>query len=368
MNHLLDSEDLNDSGASDPLSLEKKDPLVVNDDLELVITVPSLLAGVRIDKAISLLSGISRLAAKTLIEDGKASVSGVVVRNRSFVLRPGTRLEVSLPDHHRPVLAPDDEIDFEVVYEDSQIVVVNKPAGLVVHPGAGNLAGTLANGLVSRYPDLVDLSREGICDWDRPGIVHRLDRGTSGLLVVARTSKAYRSLVSQLSERTMQRKYLSLVDGYVNDDKGLIDAPIGRSERTPTRMAVSRRGSEARTSYRVIKRYCTPRPLTLLELSLETGRTHQIRVHMAAIGHPVLGDTRYGLANRMDFACLLLSQLKTPETRAVVSKDRLFLHAFELGLQHPYSSQRMVFSSVLPQDLDTVIQSCQVTTTQAQGL
>ena len=362
MSHSVESDGHDEAGYGDLVSLQKKESSDINGDSELAITVPSLLAGVRIDKAISLLSGISRLAARTLIEDGKATVSGVVVNSRSFVLKAGTRLEVLLPDDHRSVLSPDHTIDFEVVYEDDLIVVVNKPAGLVVHPGAGNLSGTLANGLVSRYPDLVKLSQEGICDWDRPGIVHRLDRGTSGLIVVARTPDAYRSLVNQLSERTMQRKYLSLVDGYVNDDKGLIDAPIGRSERTPTRMAVSRRGSEARTRYRVINRYCAPRPLTLLELSLETGRTHQIRVHMEAIGHRVVGDTRYGLANRMDLTSLFLSDLNTPKAESEVSSDRLFLHAFELGLEHPNSGQRMVFSAALPQELDAVIQRCQVMT------
>jgi 23S rRNA pseudouridine1911/1915/1917 synthase len=164
--------------------------------------------------------------------------------------------------------------------------------------------------------------------------VHRLDKGTSGLLVVGRTEPAYRSLVAQLSDRSMQRRYRALVEGEVADDRGEIDAPIGRSTRTPTKMAVSASGRAARTGYRVLERRSVPRPTTLVELSLQSGRTHQIRVHMAAIGHPVVGDARYG----------------TPEN--ALGPGRFFLHAFELAFTHPGTGERKEFSAPLPEDLE----------------
>ena len=150
------------------------------------------------------------------------------------------------------------------------------------------------SGLLARYPDLAELAGAGVCDPDRPGIVQRLDRGTSGLLVVARTERAYRSLTAQLAARTVERRYQALVTGSVAEDRGVVEAPIGRSARTPTKMAVSAGGRPATTAYRVLGRYHEPLEATLLELALETGRTHQIRVHLAAIGHPVVGDDRYG--------------------------------------------------------------------------
>ena len=181
-----------------------------------------------------------------------------------------------------------------VVHADADVAVVDKPAGLVVHPGAGHHEGTLVGGLLARFPDLADLVDAGVCPADRPGIVHRLDKGTSGLLAVARTEPAYRALVAQLADRSMERRYLALVEGTVADDRGEIDAPIGRSTRTPTKMAVAAGGRAARTGFTVLERRTSPRPTTLVELSLQSGRTHQIRVHMAAIGHPVVGDARYG--------------------------------------------------------------------------
>ena len=172
-----------------------------------------------------------------------------------------------------------------------------------------------------------------MCPADRPGIVHRLDKGTSGLMVAARTEMAYTDLVAQLADRTMRRRYLALVEGLVVDDRGEVDAPIGRSTRTPTKMAVSSNGRSARTGYTVLERRSEPRELTLLELNLESGRTHQIRVHMAAIGHPVVGDARYGAPDRR------------------LGSGRFFLHAGRLAFTHPGSHEQVEFVVSLPEDL-----------------
>jgi 23S rRNA pseudouridine1911/1915/1917 synthase len=224
-------------------------------------------------------------------------------------------------------------VRFAVVHADDAVAVVDKPAGLVVHPGAGNDAGTLVGGLLARFPDLAGLVASGVCAPDRPGIVHRLDKGTSGLLAVARTEAAYRDLVGQLATRTMERRYVALVRGLVADDRGEVEAPIGRSARTPTKMAVTAGGKPARTAYVVRERRPGEDPTTLLELSLQSGRTHQIRVHLAAIGHPVVGDARYGSAD------------------ARLGPGRFFLHAFRLAFVHPATRTRMEFTSELPPDL-----------------
>ena len=240
-------------------------------------------------------------------------------------------LEIGLSIRAAAQVEAEPDVSFQVVYEDEAVAVVDKPAGLVVHPGAGHGHGTLVGGLLARFPDLSDLVASGVCAPDRPGIVHRLDKGTSGLLAVARTADAYRGLVHQLSERTMERRYVALVTGDVAADQGEVDAPIGRSARTPTKMAVSASGKPARTAYRVIERW---EHSTLLELSLQSGRTHQIRVHMAAIGHPVVGDARYGKPDRL------------------LGPGRFFLHAFRLAFDHPVSGERVELTSPLPRDLD----------------
>ena len=213
--------------------------------------------------------------------------------------------------------------------------MVDKPAGLVVHPGAGHRDGTLVNGLLARYPDLGHVAGEVGSDETRPGIVHRLDRGTSGLLVVARTSGAYRSLVDQLADRRVSRGYRALVLGTMDAEAGVVDAPIGRSVSSPTRMAVSRKGKEARTHYQVERRFGHPAAATLLGVALETGRTHQIRVHLAAIGHPVAGDDVYGRGRSLAGSAL----------------TRPFLHAASLAFEHPSTGQRVAFESPLPEDL-----------------
>jgi 23S rRNA pseudouridine1911/1915/1917 synthase len=297
--------------------------------------VPALMAGVRVDRGVAMVAGVSRAAAAALIDDGRVLVDGAPVAAGRAVLKEGATLTVHL--HGSGPAGPQAEpgVRFTVVHADALVAVVDKPAGLVVHPGAGHDVGTLVGGLLDRFPDLADLVAAGVCPPDRPGIVHRLDKGTSGLLAVARTAESYRSLVGQLATRSMERRYLALVVGEVADERGEIEAPIGRSARTPTKMAVTAAGRPARTAYRVVERrgVGTPAPTTLVELALQSGRTHQIRVHMAAIGHPVVGDARYG----------------SPDRR--LGSGRFFLHAFRLSFDHPGSGARLTFSSELPEDL-----------------
>jgi 23S rRNA pseudouridine1911/1915/1917 synthase len=306
--------------------------------------VPQALAGVRVDRAVSILTGLSRSEAAGLVAAGRVLVDGHPVAQRSAPLEAGSQLVVELPAE--PVrLEPDPGVPFEVVYEDEDLVVVDKPAGVVVHPGAGTHGGTLIAGLLARHPDIGALA--SVSDPVRPGVVHRLDKGTSGLLVVARSAVAYRSLVAQMGARTVGRRYLALVAGIVPDDRGVVDAPVGRSTRTPTRMAVTPAGRPARTRYVVEERYhrlfdgrgWADRPATLLTCTLETGRTHQIRVHLAAIGHPVVGDDRYGAS----------------AVPGVLLPGRLFLHAAELSIEHPVSGIRKAWTSPLPGDLRVVL-------------
>jgi 23S rRNA pseudouridine1911/1915/1917 synthase len=311
-------------------------------------SIPAALAGERVDRAVALLGGLTRAEVAELVRAGRVRLSGAPVSTRSRRVAGGEDLEVDLPSRRPPIgVGADPSVDVRVVYADDDIVVVDKPPGLVVHPGAGHRTGTLVQGLVARFPDLADA---GPGDADRPGIVQRLDKGTSGLLVVARTAAAYQSLVEQLSARSsagtagpggrpraIERRYLALVLGSVEADAGEVEAPLGRSERDPTRMAVSRRGRPARTAYRVESRYRLPVVVTLVDCRLETGRTHQIRVHLAAIGHPVAGDVRYGGGE------------------ARLALERPFLHAHRLGFDHPRTGARLSFSSPLPPDLIAVL-------------
>jgi 23S rRNA pseudouridine1911/1915/1917 synthase len=302
----------------------------------LTLAVPASLDGVRVDKAVALMADLSRSAVNDLVASGRVRVDGAVVRSRSTALRLGQELVVEQGDDPGPgPIEGDPSVAFEVVYADDDLIVVDKPAGLIVHPGAGHRTGTLIQGLVARYPELRAVGQEAGTDLDRPGIVHRLDRGTSGLMVVARTADAYHSLVAQLGARTVSRHYRALVLGTVEGESGLVDAPIGRSVSSPTRMSVSRKGKEARTRYRVEQRFSQPGPCTLITATLETGRTHQIRVHLAAIGHPVVGDAVYSQDRSL------------PGTTVT----RPFLHAYQLSFDHPGTGQPVSWSSAMPEDL-----------------
>ncbi|MDQ3574042.1 MAG: RluA family pseudouridine synthase [Actinomycetota bacterium] len=300
-------------------------------------TIPGALHGERVDRVVALLTGMARSEVAALVAAGGVRVGGRTVTTRSHRLVQGDHLEVSVPERVSPPdLQPDASVPVTVVHEDSHVVVVDKAAGVVVHPGSGRTDGTLVQGLLARFPDLAEI---GAGEPDRPGIVHRLDKGTSGLLVVARTAAAYRSLVDQLKRRAVDRRYLCLVWGHLASPDGLVDAPVGRSGSDPTRMVVSARGRPARTRYHVRRRVAHP-ALTLLECRLETGRTHQVRVHLASIGHPVVGDDRYGGA------------------RSSLVVQRPFLHAHHLAFEHPASGEILACSSPLPADLEAALAAC----------
>jgi 23S rRNA pseudouridine1911/1915/1917 synthase len=295
--------------------------------------IPAALAGERLDRIVSLVTAASRSDAAELIRAGGATVDGEVSVIGKLRLREGQVVvvdESKLPVPSLPQADP--SVEFSVVYEDSDVLVIDKPAGLVVHPGAGNSDATLVNGLLARYPDIA-----GVGESHRPGIVHRLDVGTSGLLAVARTDTAYHGLVGALSEREVGRVYTALVWGHPENPHGLIDAPIGRDHRDPMRMAVVVDGKVARTRYWVRQRFVEPADCALLECRLETGRTHQIRVHLSAIGHPVVSDGTYGGGRDM---------IVTP---------RPFLHAAGLEFEHPVTGATLSFTSPLPPDLQSVL-------------
>jgi 23S rRNA pseudouridine1911/1915/1917 synthase len=316
------------------------------EDPTLRIEVPALLDGLRVDRAISLVTGVPRAAAAAAVDGGRVRLGGAVVRSGSRRLAEGDVLEVDPDPAGAGGLVGEPEVVVPVVHVDDELIVVDKPAGMVVHPGAGRQTGTMAGGLLARFPELEDLVRQGICDADRPGIVHRLDRGTSGLLVVARTPGAYHSLVAQLARRSVERRYVALVRGHLADDRGAVEAPIGRSTRTPTRMAVSATGKAARTRYSVLARTELPEPCTVLLVALDTGRTHQIRVHLAAIGHPVVGDDRYGPR---------LSGSAADSVGPALPGGRQFLHAAQLSLDHPGSGLPVSWSSPPGDDLEAVL-------------
>ncbi|MBV9662050.1 MAG: RluA family pseudouridine synthase [Acidimicrobiales bacterium] len=303
--------------------------------------VPAALDGERVDRSVALITGLSRNEVEGLVAAGRVALAGRPVRQRSTKVRAGQEITVSgsLAPERAPALVGDAHVEVPVNYEDEWLIVVDKPAGLVVHPGAGHREGTLVHGLLARYPDLAALAAGE--DAERPGVVHRLDKGTSGLLVVARTAAAQANLKAQLGERTMTREYTALVEGTLRSDRGLIDAPVGRSDTDPTRMRVHSGGRPARTRYEVVSRYSAPKPLTLIRCRLETGRTHQIRVHLASIGHPLVGDDRYGRGAGWK----------------PLPPGRPFLHASALELDHPADGQRRYFSSLLPEDLSRVLGS-----------
>lgn len=280
----------------------------------------------RLDKIIASRLGISRSVAASL----QALVDGRSLPN-STRLKPGQRIEVKLIEEN-PEPLKGQQIDFDVRYEDADIAVISKPAGLAVHPGAGRIDGTLANGLLARWPE-IKLVGEG----SRPGIVHRLDVGTSGLMLVALSAYAYKEIVKQIASHEVERSYLALVIGDVQPLTGKIDAPIGRDPRRRKIMAVLEGGRQAVTHYRAIRHYDAG--YSLVEVVLETGRTHQIRVHMSAIGHPIAGDDTYGGGR----------------ASKKLGLDRPFLHAARLAFNHPVTGERIEIAEPLPSDLTDVL-------------
>lgn len=297
------------------------------------LTIGVALDGERVDRAVALVTGLSRSACADLVARGEVAVDGVAVTARSVRVRAGQSVEIrwEVADAVPPI-SPDPSVALDLVYVDDDIIVVNKAPGVVVHPGNGVKGATLAASLLAAFAELAEVGEA-----HRPGIVHRLDRGTSGLLVVARTQAAYHGLVGQLSEHDVARTYLALVAGTVATAAGEIDAPIGRSRHDATRRAVVADGLPARTTYSLCATFDQPAPLSLLRCGLYTGRTHQIRVHLQAIGHPVVADTTYGGA------------------RLNLGLDRPFLHAAELAFEHPRTGAPMQFAAPLPEDLAGVL-------------
>lgn len=298
--------------------------------------IPEACAGERLDKALAqLFPDYSRARLQEWIRDGQVRVEGACPRPRDKV-RGGERVEVEavqpLDDHHAPQPLP-----LDILHEDEALLVVNKPAGMVVHPGAGNREGTLLNALLHHAPELAGLPRAGI--------VHRLDKDTSGLLVVARTLPAHHHLTAQIQARSFRREYLAVVNGVLTGG-GTVDAPIGRHAMQRTRMAVREGAREAVTHYRVMERF---RAHTLLRISLETGRTHQIRVHMAHIRHALVGDPVYGGRLRLPPAC--------GEALTGILREfrRQALHAAGLAVSHPLSGEPCGWRAPLPPDMERLL-------------
>jgi len=294
--------------------------------------VPESLAGERLDRAVALLTGWTRSEVQALVEAGSVLLDGRQVA-KSHRLAHEDVIEVLAEPAVPGRPQPDPSIPIAVRHLDDDLLVLAKPAGLVVHPGAGHPDGTLVNGLLAAFPELASVG-----DPARPGIVHRLDRDTSGLLVVARTERAYDALVAMLAAHEVERRYVALAWGHPENARGMIDAPIGRSVRRPTRMAVREGGRGARTGYEVVAEYREP-DVALLECRLETGRTHQIRVHLQAIGHPVVGDAAYG------------------GRRPGLLLDRPFLHAGGLAFVHPFTGDRVEVEEPLTADLVAVLEA-----------
>jgi 23S rRNA pseudouridine1911/1915/1917 synthase len=302
----------------------------------LIESIPAALADQRLDRVVSLIADISRAATATLIEIGGVTVDGVVATAGKVKMKEGQEVTVDtamIPAKELP--QPDTEVEIDVVFADDHIIVLNKAPGIVVHPGAGNPSGTLVNGVLALFPDVA-----AVGDQLRPGIVHRLDAGTSGLMVVARSQVAYDFLVDALTRRDVSRIYSALVWGRPEVSTGVIDAPIGRDQRDPTKMAVVIDGKFARTHYDVVQKFDLPQPCSLVECQLETGRTHQIRVHLDSIGHPVVGDSTYGGA------------------RSSLSSPRPMLHAAKLSFTHPVTHETVSFAVPIPEDMQSVIDRC----------
>ena len=275
----------------------------------------------RLDKALANQTELSRSLLTELIRDGKVLVNGEV-KKAKYKVKTGDRIDVEIPkDEVLDIVAED--LPLEIVYEDLQVAVVNKPQGMVVHPAAGHASGTLVNALMYHIKDLSSIN--GVI---RPGIVHRIDKDTSGLLMVAKNDKAHESLAAQLKDKSSKRRYLAIVHGEIPNDKGTIEAPIGRNPKERKKQAVVSGGKPAITHFEVLERFLG---YTLVALRLETGRTHQIRVHMNYIGHPVAGDPLY------------------EPNKTLNPNHGQFLHAETLGFEHPTTGEFMEFQAEVPE-------------------
>lgn len=272
-------------------------------------------SGIRLDKALADLTELSRSQANEAIKNGNILVNGKAVKAK-YSVKEGDLVTYDLPEPEVLEYEAED-IPLDIVYEDDDVAVVNKPQGMVVHPSVGHTSGTLVNALMYHIHDLSSIN--GVV---RPGIVHRIDKDTSGLLMIAKNDRAHQALAEELKDKKSLRKYLAIVHGNISNDRGVIEAPIGRSEKERKKQAVMAKGKPAVTHFKVLERFGN---YTLVELTLETGRTHQIRVHMAYIGHPVAGDPLYG-------------------PRKILKGNGQFLHAQTLGFTHPTTGESLRFS------------------------
>ena len=272
-------------------------------------------SGIRLDKALADLTELSRSQANEAIKNGNILVNGKAVKAK-YSVKEGDLVTYDLPEPEVLEYEAED-IPLDIVYEDDDVAVVNKPQGMVVHPSVGHTSGTLVNALMYHIHDLSSIN--GVV---RPGIVHRIDKDTSGLLMIAKNDRAHQALAEELKDKKSLRKYLAIVHGNISNDRGVIEAPIGRSEKDRKKQAVTAKGKPAVTHFKVLERFGN---YTLVELTLETGRTHQIRVHMAYIGHPVAGDPLYG-------------------PRKTLKGNGQFLHAQTLVFTHPTTGESLRFS------------------------
>ncbi len=306
-------------------------------------TVGESESGLRVDRFLGEREGISREFAKKLILSGHVSIDGHPTKP-SHKVRPGERIRVEIPPPEPLDLRPE-RMELDLIYQDDHLIVLNKPPGIAVHPGAGVRSGTLVNALLGMFPDL-----PGIGGTERPGIVHRLDKDTSGVMVVAKSDLAHRNLIEQFRRREVRKRYLALICGVPRDRSFVIDAPIGRSIHDRKKFSVnSASPKEAITEVRVLEDFGR---YALVEARPRTGRTHQIRVHLSHIGHPVVGDPLYGGGRRRS-----IKEAPDEEIRKVMERiTRQMLHAHTLAFRHPATGRCMTFSAPIPEDMEEVIE------------
>ncbi len=312
------------------------------------VTITSAEQGQRLDRVLAAhIPSLSRSRLKALILSGQVAIAARTIRDPATSVNSGDTVTVTLPSPE-PATPQGEAIALNIVYEDDALIVIDKPPGLVVHPAAGHASGTLVNALIAHCGD----SLSGIGGVKRPGIVHRLDKDTSGLMVVAKTDQAHRALGAQFAHKAkgpLERGYLALVWGAPGRPKGAIDAPLDRSPRARDKRAVREGGRAAVTHWQVLERYKgrDGKPVaSLLACTLETGRTHQIRVHMAHVGHPILGDETYATGFKTK-----ASRLGTDARAALQTLGRQALHAYRLAFEHPVAGELLEFQSELPDDL-----------------
>jgi len=307
------------------------------------VRIEASVVGQRLDKAVAELTDLSRSLANEQIKDGRILVNGQA-KKAKYAVKEGDVISYELPEPEVVEYVAED-IPLEIVYQDEDVAVVNKPQGMVVHPSAGHTSSTLVNALMYHIQDL-----SGINGVLRPGIVHRIDKDTSGLLMIAKNDQAHVALADELKDKKSLRKYWAIVHGNLPNDRGVIEAPIGRSEKDRKKQAVTAKGKPALTRFQVLERFGD---YSLVELQLETGRTHQIRAHMKHIGHPMFGDERYGGTE-------ILRGERSSTYKAYIQNcfklcPRQALHARTLGFVHPTTGQQMDFTSPMPQDMEQLL-------------